>query len=289
MPNTIREIPSSGRLMLRALRPGSKASGLSTSDVPELHLGGLAVDAAHLEAYRKLCGFQERSEVPLPYLFVLAFDAQLALLTDRRFPLKALGMVHVDNVFEWKREQRLAAGQDFSLRVRLLELETVEKGRQVKVETMFLRGEEPVAVSTSTSFSRGGGHGQAAEKGPRASAPTHEPTVWELSADTGRRYAKVSGDYNPIHLYGLTARLLGFRRPIAHGMYLVARAVAELEERLARSDFRRLELRFKTPTFLPSKPRFFTQPDAEQGEDSGASFELWSADLSRPHLTGRLC
>ena len=93
----------------------------------------------------------------------------------------------------------------------------------------------------------------------------------------------MSGDYNPIHLYGLTARLLGFRRPIAHGMYLVARAVADIETQLGRADFRRLELRFKTPTFLPSSPKCFTAMEGDR-----ATFELWSEDLKRPHLTGVL-
>ena len=40
---------------------------------------------------------------------------------------------------------------------------------------------------------------------------------WELPAGAGRRYARVSGDYNPIHLWALTARPFGFRAPILHG------------------------------------------------------------------------
>ena len=39
---------------------------------------------------------------------------------------------------------------------------------------------------------------------------------WRLSGDLGRRYAAVSGDHNPIHLYPLTAKALGFPRQIAH-------------------------------------------------------------------------
>ena len=100
-----------------------------------------------------------------------------------------------------------------------------------------------------------------------------------LAADTGRRYAKVSGDYNPIHLYSWTARLLGFRRPIAHGMYLVARAVAAIESRTVEP-LDRLTVRFKTPAFLPGEPRLYL------GRDGDAhAFELWGAD-GRPHVVG---
>ena len=258
--------------------------------MPEIHLRGLPVDAARLEAYARLCGFDDGGRVPLPYLFVLTFDAQLALLTHNAFPLKALGMVHLDNVFEWLGEP-LKAGETFDLEVRATSLDTVEKGRQVKTEAVFRRAGEAVARSASTSFSRGGGHGRPEPKGPRSGPPEGEGKIrdpaswdlasWDLAPDIGRRYARVSGDFNPIHLFRPTARLLGFRRPIAHGMYLVARAVAGLGADAEAA--RRLDIRFKTPTFLPSRPRFFVSHDGE-----GADFELWSEDLARPHLTGSL-
>ena len=282
-------IPSIGRLMARSLKPGRRPRDLD--GLPEIHLDGLQLDGERVEAFRKLCGFEDEpgkpSAVPLPYLFVSAFDAQLALFTDSRFPLKALGMVHVSNTFQWL-GQPLSAGEPFSLRVRAFDLEKVEKGRQVKAEALFLRGDQPVARSVSTSFARGGGHGQAGEPKGRSGPPEREADAeWNLQSDTGRRYAKVSGDYNPIHLYGWSAKLLGFRQPIAHGMYLVSRAVAETLQGVDSDEpFNHLEIRFKTPTFLPSRPKLFIR----SGEDSGgnASFELWNHKLNRPHVTGTL-
>ncbi|SCD77380.1 MaoC like domain-containing protein, partial [Streptomyces sp. DpondAA-D4] len=52
---------------------------------------------------------------------------------------------------------------------------------------------------------------------------------WRLPGDLGRRYGAVSGDRNPIHLHPLTARLFGFPRHLAHGMWTVARCLAEAE------------------------------------------------------------
>lgn len=275
-------LPSRARLMLRAFRSGGRP-GAELGKVPKVRLEGLKVDAAHLGAYARLCGFEDDGQVPLPYLFVLAFDAQLALMTDPSFPLKALGMVHLDNVFEWLGEP-MRADETFDLEVQALSLETVEKGRRVKTEAVFTRSGEPVARSVSTSFSRGGGHGRAEPKGERPGPPTAPPATWDLASDIGRRYARVSGDYNPIHLFRPTARLLGFRRPIAHGMYLVARAVAGLG-----GPARCLEIRFKTPTFLPSSPRFFVgSPEDAEAQEDAVDFELWSEDSARPHVTGRL-
>jgi acyl dehydratase len=63
-----------------------------------------------------------------------------------------------------------------------------------------------------------------------------------VDADVGRRYAQVSGDYNPIHLHPLSARLFGFKRPIAHGWWLLARSLAELDDEVG--DACRVEARF---------------------------------------------
>jgi acyl dehydratase len=51
--------------------------------------------------------------------------------------------------------------------------------------------------------------------------------VWEAGAKLGLKYAAVVSDYNPIHLYGVTAKLFGFRKPIAHGMYFAAKGFHE--------------------------------------------------------------
>jgi hypothetical protein len=51
----------------------------------------------------------------------------------------------------------------------------------------------------------------------------------------------VSGDRNPIHLHPLGARLFGFPRAIAHGMWTVARCLAEYgtpPAALVRAEFR---------------------------------------------------
>ena len=51
-------------------------------------------------------------------------------------------------------------------------------------------------------------------------------------SDLGRRYGSVSGDLNPIHLSDPTAKLFGFPRAIAHGMWTKARCLAALHDRI---------------------------------------------------------
>jgi hypothetical protein len=104
--------------------------------------------------------------------------------------------------------------------------------------------------------------------------------TWRLGGDVGRRYAAVSGDHNPIHLYHLTAKALGFHRQIAHGMWSLARCVAALENRLP--DMVTVDAAFKKPIFLPGTVAF-----AQDSTDGGIAFALTSPESGAPHVVGR--
>ncbi len=119
------------------------------------------------------------------------------------------------------------------------------------------------------------------------SCPRRAPTgiVWKLPGDLGRRYAAVSGDHNPIHLYPLTAKALGFPRQIAHGMWSMARCVAMLENRLP--DAAAVEVAFKKPVLLPGSVAFGSRPLADSEGGPGYAFSLSSPKSGAPHLAGR--
>ena len=51
----------------------------------------------------------------------------------------------------------------------------------------------------------------------------------KLPASLGARVAWTTGDWNPHHLWAWSARLLGYRQPIAHGMWTMARSLCHLD------------------------------------------------------------
>ena len=73
---------------------------------------------------------------------------------------------------------------------------------------------------------------------------------WRLPEDLGRSYAGVSGDVNPIHLYAITAKGMGFPRQIAHGMWTYARTLATLGRTSLEPSSS--SVWFTRPVFLPS-------------------------------------
>ena len=95
----------------------------------------------------------------------------------------------------------------------------------------------------------------APRRRPRRRARFARPgSHWHLHGDLGRRYAAVSGDRNPIHLSGPTAKLFGFPRAIAHGMWTKARCLAALEDRLP--DAFSVAVTFRRPILLPGRVAF---------------------------------
>lgn len=77
-----------------------------------------------------------------------------------------------------------------------------------------------------------------------------------LAANAGLDFAKLTGDFNPIHWVAPYARAAGFRGPILHGFGTFAIAAAAVVRTQLAGDAGRLELldvRFTRPLLLPAK------------------------------------
>jgi acyl dehydratase len=212
---------------------------------------------------------------------MLAFPLHMAVMADSSFPFGAVGLVHVQNSIEQRRP--IGIGEELSLRVRPTALRPHSKGRTFSLLTEARAGEELVWRSESTMLRRGGGSERAEKGGRDASEPGAElqPTAeWRLPGDLGRRYGAVSGDRNPIHMHSLTAKPLGFRAAIAHGMWTKARCLAALESRLP--DAFAVEVRFRKPIFLPAKVAFLS------GGEEQIDFAVRDSKRQTPHLDGRV-
>ena len=232
----------------------------------------------HVAAYDAVCGFPVKDTVPLTYPHLLGFPLHLRVMTDPAFPFPAMGAVHLTNTITAHRA--ITVGETVEVTVHPENLRPHAKGRTVDFVTEVTAEGELVWEGRSTYLRRGKGAATDA-----ATAPAYEdvPTsglTWRLEGDLGRRYAAVSGDRNPIHLYALTAKALGFKRQIAHGMWSKARCVAALENRLP--DAVTVEVAFRKPIFLPGKVAF-----GSRQSDEGFAFVLRDPRSGAPHLQGR--
>ncbi|MET9758717.1 MaoC/PaaZ C-terminal domain-containing protein [Streptomyces sp. NPDC006372] len=272
-PPSLPPLLARGALLSPFKRPSPEAEFPRT----RLVLPGLRVDLARLAAYERVCGFPTGDDaLPPTYPHVLGFPLAMRLMSGRDFPLPLLGLVHTSITVT--RHRGMPATGAYDLTVRVAGLAPHRRGTEATVVTEVREGGDVVWESSSTYLAR---HRTRRPAGAPAGTPGEEvpkplPAVaeWRIAEDVGRRYAAASGDRNPIHLHPLTARLFGFPRAIAHGMWTVARCLAAH----GTPDSCRLRADFRAPVLLPGTVTY----GAEDGR-----FELRGRD-ERLHVSGEV-
>ncbi|MGC4745125.1 MaoC family dehydratase [Micromonospora sp. DT201] len=270
--------PSAGALYRRALLGALPGLGgrRRGPDLPAVELAarGVTVDRAQLADYDRVCGFRLTDRLPATFPHVMGFPLALRLMTAAEFPIPLTGLVHVGNRITVRRP--ITADETLDFTTYAENLRPHDRGRQVDVVLVgSVDGAEVWrGVSTYLGRERRPGGGERRDRGERPDAPA-ATARWRVEPRVGTQYARVSGDRNPIHTSLLGARLFGFRRPIAHGMWSKARCLAALENRLP--DAYAVEVAFKLPVQLPSTVSFALLPDG--------GFALHDS-RGRPHLAG---
>ena len=256
--------------------PGVKKSGSTLPDLTLTTSG--VVERDKVAAYNAVCGFATKDTAPVPYLHMLAFPLHMALMTDSSFPFVALGMVHLENSISQHRP--VAYGEKVDLSLSAANLRPHARGKLFDMNVTATVGDEVVWESTSSYLRMGKGDREKGDRGTTFNEVSPGGIPWKLPEDLGRKYGAVSGDRNPIHLYPITAKALGFPRHIAHGMWSKARCIAAIENRLPNAV--RVEVGFKKPIFLPGTVTF-----GQQASDQGIDFSLSNPKNGDFHLLGR--
>lgn len=251
----------------------------------------LVIDQANLSDYRKICGFMNDGRVPATYFAVLSQTLQMNMMAKPDFPFAMLGLVHLENSVTQHRV--IFDTETVRMAVQLDNLRAHDKGQQFDFVTTVFVGEELVWQGVSTYLSRQ----KKSKQSPQAAKPKETITPVKLDAsegglsfpievqeDIGRRYAFVSGDFNPIHLHPLSARAFGFPKAIAHGMWTKARALAVIARSFELPAAYQVQVSFRQPVFLPSTIELVTDaPDA-----LGIEFGLYSKDGKKTHALGTI-
>ena len=224
----------------------------------------LEVQPRRLEAYRKLCHFSDDGRLPPTFPHVMAFALQMQLLTDKAFPFPLLGLVHLHNSIRVLRPLGGISHLRFSVYVD--NLQPHEKGATADLITEAEDGLGLIWSETSRMLCRGVKlEAQPTPSEAPDSIALEELTRWYADSDIGRRYAKVCGDYNPIHLSAASAKLFGFPTAIAHGMWSKAMTLAALRSHLPVSGYQ-VEVDFLKPVRLPGEVILNASPTADQGQ-----------------------
>jgi acyl dehydratase len=214
--------------------------------------------------------------LPVTYPHVLGFPLAMRLMSARAFPLPLVGLVHTS--VEIVQREALPATGEYELQAFVEGLAPHRRGTEATLVTEARADGRLVWESRSTYLARHrtSQSTQSTHSAQSARPPRPLPAIaeWRLGGDLGRRYGAASGDRNPIHLHPLTARLFGFRRPIAHGMWTVARCLAE--HGVPEAAYIKAE--FRAPVLLPGAVTYAAK---------GGAFELRGGE-ERVHVRGEV-
>jgi acyl dehydratase len=239
------------------------------------------INAAHLRRYREICGISASDAVPHAYLHALAMPLHVRVFTHELFPVKVLGLVHLRNVI--RHLQPIAVDSRFDLQVSYNTLRETDSGQEYDIVTRCELGGQLVWEEISTMLARRATPGKrpSIERAHRDTAQIVNEQTITVAANTGRKYARVSGDFNPIHLFDRTAQAFHFKQTVVHGMWSLARCVGLAADTFPQTPIE-LEAQFKLPIYLPGEFVF-----RQQRAKDGADLSLSTPKGDRLHLVVR--
>ncbi|MFV0633661.1 MaoC family dehydratase [Demequina sp.] len=273
-------MPAMGGALARSLMPSRSTHVTIPEHAVRVH--DHTQDPERLARYARVCGFTLRDTVPATWLHVLTFPLHVHLLGDPDSSVRLLGAVHTANAMTLVRP--VAVSEKLDLSVYLDHARSHRKGALIDLIGTVHVGDDVVWQGTSTYLAAGmsvndGGPGEEGPRAPFEAGPVQ--ARWLLPKDLGRQYRAVSKDPNPIHTHALAAKAFGFPRPIAHGMWTHARALAALDGRLP--DTFAAQVDFVKPVLLPGTVGFsWTQGDHT------ISADVVTKDGAKPHLRMRV-
>lgn len=268
-----------GRVALSSLgRPGR---GKSETPGPWIEATLPPRPASLLDAYVRHGGGDPaayRGAVP-PHLFP-QWGFPLAARTLVGLPYRMVSVLNAGCCIE----PRLPIPADESLRVRARLLSVDDDGRRA-----LLTQEIVTSTASAPDALRAELRAYVPLQRERSGSPktpalvpagARQLAVLSLAADAGLDFAKLTGDFNPIHWLPPYARAAGFRSPILHGFGTFARAVEALNRSVLGNNpqrLRRAEARFVRPLPLPAEVGVYA---------SEATFFVGDAAGARSYLEG---
>ena len=239
----------------------------------------VAIDRSNVAAYATITGLRYGDTVPLTYPFVLTYPTVMELVTGFDFPFAAVGAVHIKNVIT--RYRPIAVTDTVGISARADNLREHRRGLLVDIVSQVSVGNEPAWDQVTTFLhqqhtSLSDTPGPDPPKAPKLPPPN---AILRITPQRIRRYASIGADHNPIHTSLLGAKLFGFPKPIAHGMFSAAAVLTNVEGHLP--DSVSYTVKFGKPVFLPASLSLYVDR-----VEQGWNIALRDTAEGYPHLTG---
>jgi hypothetical protein len=271
--------PGAIETLLKASATSFKKAGKNLPNVG-YSIDSISIDPEQYQGYCKMFGFNGKT-VPSTYWFIRLFGVRTLLSAHPEAPFPMPGMVHLSNHIE--QLEIIYPSETLRMECTFGKLLNHEKGTAFESIVTLFKGSKVVFKETSVFLylgKKGIGTDEVFNPSIDITMPV-ETEKWELPTNMGISYAKVSGDFNPIHLHTIGAKLFGFPKHLIHGWYSVSKTVARMQDKLSQPH--ELFVSFKKPLFLPGS--VISRIHETNNE---ITFDLIDAKEGFPHMKGYL-
>ena len=280
--------PANGKAMLKALVLPRKGFD-SNIGLPNIKATwkGASADSRALNEYLMTLNLEKGDTLPVLYPHVMAGSMHMNMLSHKAFPIRLLGSVHLKNRITQIKAIADDAVMDISSEIGAYRL--VEKGVEFDFATDVYVNGEKVWEEISTYFQAGrfgGKENPSSEKSFELESLNNPQDCgsWHVPNNRGKKYAKITGDYNPIHMSPLAAKLFGFKRDIAHGFGVLAEAIeysSSIEQAGGLEKAIQVDVVFKGPVFLDSDVTL-----KQNKEQDANRFDVYCGTNPKPSICG---
>ncbi|OUS32493.1 hypothetical protein A9Q98_01335 [Thalassotalea sp. 42_200_T64] len=226
------------------------------------------LSSKNIERFRKLYQLPAEQDLPISYAFIAGFKPMMKALSHKHFSFSPLGLIHL--TAELKQFSMIDFQQPYKVVLNIKQNLGHPLGKLVQIESKFYQGDKCCLINKNTMLKKL----KTMERKPLSNPQSYSGgTPFHVTNLIARAYAKVSYDYNPIHISERLAKLFGMPGAIIHGMYLAHLLL--IEKKVAVD---RLKIEFKKPCLLATDIGI---------SNSGEQWQIFS-DHDQLHLNCKL-
>jgi acyl dehydratase len=172
------------------------------------------------------------------------------MMLEKDFPLPVPGLVHTANTITITHE----ISADLPL-----EIEAIAKIEERKNDSLavifnlnFKQNGTLKATCESVNYwiNKSAPRKKEAREEQDTELYDRQSELWHFQENLSNEYAKISGDYNPIHLHAVFGKLFGFRGKVLHGWCSTSKIISLFESEF-ESKINSFQVKFIKPFILP--------------------------------------
>ena len=263
--------------------------------MPEINASwyGAQADQEALQDYCTTLDIEFTKNLPVLYPHAMAGGMHMHMLTHKVFPIGLLGAVHLKNTIT--QHKAISTNAKMDIHAQMGGFRLTAKGVEFDFTTQINIAGEIVWEELSIYFMAGRFGGK--EKPTTTTSfelasldKMSDIATWLIPKNRGKKYARISGDYNPIHTSKYLAKLFGFKRDIAHGFGILAQAINQFEignnTKISTGNCQ-VDVIFKGPLYLENAA-CLKQSAERDTELQHQRFDLFSGSNPKPSICASL-